>query len=308
MQFETSVYLPGKYFTCKIYHKGTEFHCAEGDRVKLERWNKILKCQRFNVEDIGNFADKILRYEVEFKGTGLNYLFKQYIFRKNDSTFKRLKKSYRRVDKAWKSIDCLDGYQQKRGKMIREHRDWKLWQNEAQLYEQMISQSSRFMLDINASSAKSNSRDIDSEYNERHTKVRIDKHALFSPELMELCFKKFRQFFWKNQLGPRVSISNLEYKVNDFNTRIRNLRRLGEKKGHEIRANALAKFLSFNALFSEKVMISNKMYSRTQIYDNKKTLKALGYAVIPATSFEYKHDNTFETYHNYMIRSNLCKR
>ena len=307
MEFETSIYLPGKYFTCKIYHKGSEFYAGDGDATHLNRVNKKLKFQKFDIDKIGDFADRILRYEIEFKNTGLNYLYKNYIFRKDDKVFKRLKKAYKRVTSAWKKKDSLDPYQRKYSQKVRNHADWRVWERDAELYGQMVSQSSAFMLDVDTYAAQSNNHDVESEYNDRHTKVRVKKRAPFSDELLKLCFDKFRKFFTKNQLSGRVRIDNLQRQIDNYNLRARNLKKLGEKASPK-RISAIRKYLEYAQTHSEKTMIKNKMYSRQAIYNMKKSLKDLGYARMPITSFDYKHDNTFETYHQFMIETNLCRR
>ena len=306
-QYDTSIYLPGRYFTCKIYHKGSEFHAGGGDATNLNRMNKKLKYKRFDIDKIGNFADRILRYEIEFKNTGLNYLYKSYIFRKNDLVFKKLKKANKRVETAWKKKDSVKLYENEDSLKIRNHKDWRIWERDSELYKQMVSQSSQFMLGVDRDSQLSSIKDIASEYNDSHTKVRVLKRALFSEDLLELCFDKFKKFFKKNQLGARVSISNLQREIDTYNARMKMLKGYGEK-GSPKRISAIQKYLTYAQTYSEKVMIANKMYSRQAIYNMKKSLKELGYKEVPITAFDYKHDNTFEKYHNFMIDTNLCKR
>ena len=307
MQFETSIYLPGRYFTCKIYHKGEEFYCGDGDATHLNRINKKLKYKKFDVDKIGDFADRILRYEIEFKNTGLNYLYKSHIFRKDDKVFKKLKKAHKRVTSAWKKKDSIDPYQREYSRRVRNHENWRVWERDAELYGQMVSQSSAFTLGVGPYEEQSNIHDVESEYNDKHTKVRIKKRALFSEELLNLCFDKFRQFFRKNQLTARVGIDNLQHKIDEWNTRIKMLKGYGEN-GSAKRISAIHKYLGFAQIYTEKTMIANKMYSRQAIYNMKKSLKELGYSKMPITSFDYKHDNTFETYHQFMIETNLCRR
>ena len=80
----------------------------------------------------------------------------------------------------------------------------------------------------------------------------------------------------------------------------------GEKASPK-RISAIKKYLAYTLTFSEKQMIRDKMYSRQAIYNMKKSLKELGYKQMPVTAFDYRHDNTFETYHQFMIQTNLCR-
>ncbi len=308
MEFESTIYLPGKNFTCKIYHKGLEFWSADGDAAQLRRVNRKLKVKKFDIDKIGAFADRILRYEIEFKATGLNYLYKQNIFRKADPVFKILKKSHKYVENVWKKMDSLDSYQRKFSVRARSLPSWKKKENEAKLYTQMISQSTKFMLAVGDLSTISSRQDRECEYNDRHTKVRVNKFALFSEELMDLAFETFRKFFNKNQLTEKVSVDNLQVSVNNYNERVAALKRFGEKNVQEKKLSAVKKYLQLRGLYSEKVLITNCMYSSRQIYRYKKILKELGYKSLPITNFTFKKDNTFETYHQIMIQSNLCRK
>lgn len=61
----------------KVYHKGTEF--SKHDKKKLAKNNP----KGFNISDLQDKADMILRYEVTYRRSQINYLFKQFKLHNN---------------------------------------------------------------------------------------------------------------------------------------------------------------------------------------------------------------------------------
>jgi hypothetical protein len=305
INYQTTLYLAGKYFTFKIYHKGTEFR--KNDAPELMKMNKKLKQQRFDVEKIGAFADKILRYEIEFKNAGLNYLYKNYLFRKNSKSFKGYKRSWRitkRVDNWSKSSREI---RREKAFEYMKTKEWREHEKNAYLYTQMISQVSSFRLAVSREAAESAKRDRPAEYRENGKKVVVNNRALFSPALFTLCAKTFKKFFRWYQLGSKTEIGNLEKVVGEANSRVKMLRGYGEK-GKEVKFSTFTKFLTLMSTYGEKHLIQTKMYSRVQIWRLKNQLKKLGYQEMLVTDYGIKHDDTFETYHQYMIDSYMMRR
>ncbi len=63
------MYVTGRY-SFKIYHKGEEF--KKKDKMELIKRNP----KGYNIADLGELSDRILRYEITFRKSMLNYLFK----------------------------------------------------------------------------------------------------------------------------------------------------------------------------------------------------------------------------------------
>ena len=80
-------------FYFKIYHKGSEF--KKNDSKALERINKLRRKKVYDVEHLQKTANRILRYEMEFKAATLNYIHKKETFRKTCLKWKKSKKLYK---------------------------------------------------------------------------------------------------------------------------------------------------------------------------------------------------------------------
>jgi hypothetical protein len=99
----------------------------------------------------------------------------------------------------------------------------------------------------------------------------------------------------------------LEKIVMEANSRVELMRKYDEKeKG--VKFSNLKKFLTLLSTYGEKHLIQTKMYSRVQIWRIRKQLKKLGYQEMLVTDYGIKHDDTFETYHQYMIDSYMMCR
>ncbi|WP_462265544.1 phage/plasmid replication domain-containing protein [Mucilaginibacter sp.] len=98
------MYVTGRY-SFKVYHKGTEF--KRNDRKELQKKNPTGE----NLDHLQSMADRILRYEVTFRKSQFDYLFRQHDLHKdyiphNDAYFKVLAKT----DKAYlqKNMDFIN--------------------------------------------------------------------------------------------------------------------------------------------------------------------------------------------------------
>ncbi|QQL51098.1 phage/plasmid replication domain-containing protein [Mucilaginibacter ginkgonis] len=69
--YETSLMYTTKRYSFKIYHKGTEFR--KHDRKELAKKNPT----GYQIENLQDISDRILRYEVTFRKSQINYLFEK---------------------------------------------------------------------------------------------------------------------------------------------------------------------------------------------------------------------------------------
>ena len=92
--FETGLTHQSDLFYFKIYHKGTEFR--KNDYKALKKIN-AQKGNIYDVDLLQSIADKILRFELEFKSSTLNYIHKQKIFRKDCLFHKKDKQIYNEI-------------------------------------------------------------------------------------------------------------------------------------------------------------------------------------------------------------------
>lgn len=121
--YQTTIYYAPQTsgYTFKLYHKGTEFKTggrnkkSDLSRLKKMGWEPEL------INKIQAFADRILRYEVEFKPKAMDTLFKRWIFRKDQDEWKRARRYYNSIttygtvtiQKVKKTLSELDGFRKK---------------------------------------------------------------------------------------------------------------------------------------------------------------------------------------------------
>lgn len=96
--YETSLFYHTRRYSFKIYHKGTEFE--QNDRKEMlkknqdtihflnltEQQKRDINRKQYKIVSINKLqyeADRILRYEMTFRGSYMNYLLKQFIFSKD---------------------------------------------------------------------------------------------------------------------------------------------------------------------------------------------------------------------------------
>ncbi len=93
--YDTAKFFSSKDFSCKIYHKGTEY--SKNDRKEHEKINRNYQKDIFPVQKLQDFSDRILRYEVTIRNSHLSYFYNQKCFRKNSDSFQILKKLYNKL-------------------------------------------------------------------------------------------------------------------------------------------------------------------------------------------------------------------
>ncbi|MDN4163966.1 phage/plasmid replication protein [Cytophagales bacterium LB-30] len=84
-------------YSFKVYHKGLEY--KNNDIKQHKRINKEKGRQYFPTQELQTFSDKILRYELTVRKSYLDYLFKNYVFRKNDSFWQKYYPMFKRYEK-----------------------------------------------------------------------------------------------------------------------------------------------------------------------------------------------------------------
>lgn len=95
-EYETSIMYVTKRYSAMIYHKGTEYR--KNDSKEHLRFNKRKRAEYFKTDQFQAFADRILRYELTLRTDMINYLHKQYVFRKHCPHFQVAFKEYQRVE------------------------------------------------------------------------------------------------------------------------------------------------------------------------------------------------------------------
>lgn len=115
-EFGITFVAPG-YYSEKIYHKGSEYKSKIGDRGWHVEKNRIAGKMIYDVDSLQLMADKILRYEFTYHSRGLDYFFKDRLFRKNDRNWQNLKKD----------VKLLSHYRNEKGELYNSQRDSKAY-------------------------------------------------------------------------------------------------------------------------------------------------------------------------------------
>jgi hypothetical protein len=209
--YESSLYMVTKYFTFKVYHKGTEFF--KTDRKGLIDINHAEGWRKYEIDDLQNFANRILRYEIEYKKTGLNYLYKQRIYKKGSASYKAFKKQHMEYEVLQRKLDRLAELKRLRNQAklylfcisvgsksydgafkliidkMKPLRSGFLFVNKA------LGQHSRFKLEIFDYEREYNSTVTTDEYESyRSPSFHFEKNALFSSDLVKALGNHFQDF------------------------------------------------------------------------------------------------------------------
>jgi hypothetical protein len=294
--YDTSIYLVGRYYTLKIYHKGSEFNHirnGESDKKGLMDINKKKSYAKYNINELQIFADRTLRYEVEYKKQGMNYIYKRNIYKAKDSEYKKIKKLALKYDAIQAKIDRLVevkkypaklnlyliklGYQTYNEAMKMLLQDLHKYSREKEFYKKSQTQSSDFCLDITEHEADAAEFVLDDELENYHRKgFTFCKNALFSTILVQylgLHFLKFVNEFTlktlnESLLGSEIIIKTIE-------------RRNIELKSKGLKGiNLSPGFKEFIRLLDSKSMDEikeSKIYERTTLYRYKSHLATIGY-------------------------------
>jgi hypothetical protein len=317
--YDTSIYLVGRYYTLKIYHKGSEFNHirnGESDKKGLININKAKGYEEYNIDKLQSFADRTLRYEVEYKKPGMNYIYKRNIYKSKDNEYKKIKKLALKYDAIQAKIDRLTeakkfssklnlyliklGYNSYNEAMTMLLQDLKKYSHEKEFYEKSQTQSSDFCLDISAQEADCAEYVMDDELDNFHRKCFIfSKNALFSSQLVQyigLHFLKFINEFTLKTLNE--SIFNSEMIIKTI-----------EKRNIELKSKGL-KGINLSLGFKEFIRLldiksideikESKMYERTTLYRYKKQLESIGYVRQSLMEWSIPFGEDFAEYYMYV--------
>lgn len=89
-----------KNYSFKVYHKGSEFEVNDSNqlRKKNEYYQKTeSNYKSFNIDSMQQFADRILRYEINFRKAKLNDLYWNKIWRKECPDYDKKVRIYKKV-------------------------------------------------------------------------------------------------------------------------------------------------------------------------------------------------------------------
>lgn len=229
--YDTSLFYSTKRYSFKIYHKGTEFN--KNDKKELANNNP----KGFVIPELAHQADRILRYEMTFHRSGLDYVFKQDIV-KNDDLAKNYNFIFTRM------------FNQNTRVATKHHEDF-------------LSKTGSFFL--NSIWENTNSKIMD--YTENLNKLPFDLM------LFECLFNRFWQKVKDYQLSVPLSVFDIKTKIDQANSTV-DLKNTMRKKPKQKNSSGLL-ISSLLSQFVDIDTLKAYLPSST-FYDLKADLKKLG--------------------------------
>jgi len=290
----TSIMYVSQRYSAKIYHKGAEYQ--KHDAKRHIQFNRKKNKQYFNINDIQDLADRILRYELTIRNKQLNYLHKKYIFRSNCPIYRKYYTIYNDVlrkeqknDRIGKAIGILP--EEKRVLYAKEHPYEPITKEEWQIkrvVSRLITSKTHFMMDVDESVKIYNRQTID-------TKCNI---ASFSRKLLFACTDLLCDFIDQFQIRELPMEEALRKRITEYNSRKR--KKLPE--GEMIRF-----YQQFTKIGSFKDTANLLEMSRATLFRYKERFKKLGIGennLIPLTPDGLPEAPIdFRTYHQIMTYS-----
>jgi hypothetical protein len=214
--YDTTIMYTSNRSSFKIYHKGAEYKKKDfRQHIKI---NTEKQFEYFKTAQIQCLADRMLRYEMTFRSSGLNYIFKNNIFRKNCSIFKAEYKTYLKVDAIKQRNDSIEkkigeiSDEQEKAAFKKYHPYEKITKDDLNAHKyisSLLNSNPKFMLHIT---------DDADRYNRVTQPGKCDT-ALFSEELVQLCIHRLIKEVKEFQISELPDIERLELLIDQYNAR-----------------------------------------------------------------------------------------
>ncbi|MFD2921320.1 phage/plasmid replication protein [Terrimonas rubra] len=241
--YDTSLMYITRRYSWKIYHKGTEF--------KKNDYPAIMKAGNKNNLDLmflQNESDKILRYEMTFRNSFINYLLKYYLFSSKVA-----------ADMAIFNHHPVKRFYQRYQELSPERSFNK--KNKTEI-EKFVSRTKQFSL---ASAFDKITR---------HDLLIHQSNVTFDQDIFTMMYNVFWDKVRQYQLTTTVSIAQLQHKIKEVNDKVKHYKKLGIKGQ---KAKDSSRLVIAALLFQHMNIDHLKQYipERT-FYDLKKDMSNLG--------------------------------
>jgi hypothetical protein len=306
--YQAGLYFAMEDYTFKIYHKGTEF--ATHDKKELKK-----QIAPYQVDIIQDFADKMIRYEVEYRPAMMDRLFKRSVFRTGSPHWKKARRYYNQFMRSGyiivggkkryvtPPVQDRNGYEYS----SQEIRDMKMTRTERALLKYgKFYQNKVFHFYMRSPSKLAEDHPFwDAEIQEGH--FSWERQQRFSQPLFDSMVRFFlvlyREFSVSYQDDLRSIIGNIEDK-NDLDTdrsvafrdKLRSMTQLKESDISKISASKLKMFLSLLRSYSFSQIKAERFFSDSTFYRYQRIFKALGYTDFSTSQLHPLADDTFTTY------------
>jgi len=303
--YETSIFYSTEYYAAKIYHKGTEYR--KHDMTKHIRANKKARQDVFpifdkgTVQGIASCADRILRYELSFRKSFLQYYYWRYYYRKDVELVRKRKNIHRLMVNDQVGIDrCGDKEKLKllieafRKKYSSDHS--KIQKDVQRLYDT----APTFMLAVRPDWV--NEQESEDYFFNQKGQMCFDRKQPFTKFLYNQMCQTFLEFFENFQVKEKVSFNASVDRVIEYNKKCELDKKLGVnskkmKVGSMKKTNLLLQHYSMDEL-KELGTIPKRTY-----YYWKKRLGQIGIdnknvASVPIYAPRGKRDYLFLVLHS----------
>jgi hypothetical protein len=264
-EYETSLMYVTKRYSLKVYHKGTEY--TKSDRKEHLRINKEKGRDKFDIEGLQSFADKMLRYEVTFRDTMLSYLYNNKVFRKNCPVHSANYKIYKKVEAAKLKNDRIaEKYgslksEEKRHKFITKHPYLTIGKESTIIFKRMSK-----LLNRNRQFNLKTTPHID-EFNSKTTNSQsFDPRALFSRALFNECAIFFKSFIKEFQVTAKPSECAVSDRIEEYNL----------KHYDKLPKNEMIKFYALLQKYSYEEIRKKGLYSKATFFRYKNRFEKIG--------------------------------
>lgn len=306
--YHNGVYFAHDDYTFKIYHKGDEFKVHDRNKLRAEYSEPQL-------ERLQNFADRMVRYELECKPGLMNTVFKRKIFRADSRKWKR---AFR-----WFGQFRRDGSIISQGKRFytnpplcdkdgveytkKERREMQLTREQKQLIKYgkyYYDKSFWFMLKSKSTMAlSSDAWNLEIETGE-FTRPEYQK---FGRKMFNGLLQQFRffvdQFSVVYQDDLRYRMGRIQSMYSDVKNRSRELQEDAAVKSgipvNEFRKISFSKVSQLIDLLRDKSLSDLKsIIPERTFYRYKKFLELYGFKDYAPVNYVFKADETYETYYS----------
>ncbi|RZK30564.1 MAG: hypothetical protein EOO61_19120, partial [Hymenobacter sp.] len=266
-------------YSFKIYHKGSEFE--KNDSKKLTELNLSGNHKfRFPITYYQSFADRILRYEMTFRGAQMSYLYMNNIFRSDCYIWKAGVEFYKKAKQA--KAKGFDSFMAYRKGLERDERALLDYTNNT------ISKTKHFFLDVDSRSARFDEETRPDVIRQGAKPERFDYYSPFSAGLWGLLTAQFLKTIEEFRLEVHQDHHSILSKADAHNKKVLSDRQklldLGiDKKsdrykgvGDTITISKLKIILTMLETMTFEEIADSGVFARTTWYRHRKLLERLG--------------------------------
>lgn len=237
-EWGTTLMKKNKYYSFKVYHKGEEFR--KNDCQELKKINEDNEVNIFDLSLLQSESDRILRYEMTFRNSYFNYLYKTKVYKKNNSQYIFLRQCFNKVKNKAKvltdvlkkadELSFVDFLQRDSGFFVKDLlqkkglRELPLYivnkyvDHFHDLYRMILCRQCEFYLKINDYDIEAINLDFPLD---RNKDFYIHTRALFSEKLFDLLYQKFKLHVDLFQSTKRHHHEDYHKLLRDYNFKLK---------------------------------------------------------------------------------------